>query len=178
MKWNIRNGNFPYGTKDSEKNLFEQMDLKYDDGDEGLKKELMGYGFVEWITYPIENKATYTEDELKAIDLYSDQVVKAPITRRSEVSRRKYEIFCGGFLSYHDKVFKRYQKGSGYSVESGEVKLKDYGDNKFEHKMFFEWIKGKGHEKDNDKVRIYINETPLKYNSNPPPPTPPPPPES
>jgi hypothetical protein len=170
MKWNIRKGQFPPGTRDDEKIIFEELDLKYKDGDDELKKELGKLGYVEWITYPIAEKTTYTEEELQAIDLYTEASVKLPFTIRSQVAKRKYEIFCGGFLFYHDVLFKRYPKGKGGL--DGKV----YPDVNFEHKIFFEWFKGKG--VNNDEVRIYINITPLEYNSNPPPPPAPPPPES
>jgi len=175
MKWNIRRGKFPHGTRYDEQFLFEEMDLKYKDGEPELKKELGGLGFVEWITYPIAVKPTYTPEELQAIALY-DKAVRLPIPLRSEVARRKFEIFCGGFLFYHDKIFKKYPLGKGYTDENGYPEWKTYPHKNFEHKIYFEWVNEKGSA--NDKVTIYITETPAEFNGNPPPPQPPPPPES
>ena len=92
---------------------------------------------------------------------------------------RKYEIFCGGFLYYHDVEFKNYLRDPNKKYPNGITGYPDYpvnNDNNFEHKIFFEWLpKGKGVKK--DKVRIYINTTPPEFNP-PPKPPPPPPPES
>ena len=182
MKWLIRK------YKD-----VEQLDLKNEDGDPGLEAELNKLGYVKWITYPIALNPPYTDDELKAIDLWGAGRVRSPLAGRSAAGRRKYEIFCGGFILYHDMVFKTYQKGKGYTTDdNGELVLKDYtsGDvivknpkpertyniNDYEHKMYFEWVNEKG--PDHDKVTIYITETPAEFNSNPPPVSPPPPPES
>ncbi len=99
-----------------------------------LKEMLEKKGFEEWITYPATQSL-------------------------SKKAARKYEIFCGGFLYYHDVEFKLKLQGK-----------------KFEHKIFFEWLP-KGSAKKN-RVRVYINSTPPEFNPNPPHPPPPPPPES
>ncbi|MFC0772273.1 hypothetical protein [Terrimonas alba] len=154
MKWKIRKGKFPPHLPDNEKFMFEELDLKYKDGDPELKDELEKLGLVEWVTYPgIYNNFK----ELPSL---------------SETGRRKYEIFCGGFLYYHDVEFKKYPQGTGGCPEWKEYPTKD-----FEHKIYFEWFsEEKGGKK--DKIRIYISFTPPEYNVDPPKPPAPPPPES
>lgn len=139
MKWILRNDKIPRG----DKSLFGTINLKHKNGDPGLPEELYKLGFVEWVTYP------GPENRFKPLP-----PLKLP------ASKRKYEIFCGGFLYYHDI----------------EVKLKKEGKN-FEHKLFFEWFLG-GKANRVNMVRIYINETPPQFNPNPPRPPAPPPPES
>lgn len=137
--------------------------------------------FKKWITYPIpDNKSKYTPAEKEAMELYPDAKKTFPELSEGS-STRKYEIFCGGFLYYHDVVFKKYPKGKGFSLDAQKNPIwKDYPEAKkikFEHKIFFEWLpKGKGKKK--TSVRIYINDTPLKFNVDPPPPPKPPPPEA
>jgi hypothetical protein len=101
-----------------------------------LEKVLAEY-YEEWVTYPN--------------DKFPKDLPKRLIGNRK--AQRKYEIFCGGFIYYHDVEFKKYE-------------------GKFEHTIFFDWAKRK------DKVTIYINKTPTQFNAVPPPPPPPPPPES
>jgi hypothetical protein len=141
MKWKIRKGKFPPNLPDDEKFMFEEIYLKESDGDPDLPKELYDNGFVEWVTYPGPENGF------------------APLPKISTPSQRKYELFCGGFLYYHDVEVKQKKEGK-----------------KFEHQIFFEWFQA-GKNKEN-KVRIYINITPPEFNPNPPPPPPPPPPES
>ena len=168
MKWQVRKGHLP--TNDpKEKTFFEEINLTQDDGDPDLPEELYKLGFIEWVTYP----GPYNEFQ--------------PLPKIGPQTKRKYEIFCGGFLYYHDEKFKQYSQGKGYTDEKGYPEWKVYPDtyktpdNKeyksvhFEHKIYFEWYKEKGNK---DKVRIYINPTPPELNTNPPKPPPPPPPES
>jgi hypothetical protein len=167
MKWLVRKGKIP--TNDpKEMSSFEELDLKHSDGDADLPEELYNKGYIKWVTYP------GPENEFK------------PLPKISEQGQRKYAIYCGGFLYYHDEVFKKYSKGKGYTDEKGDPEWKVYPDTYkdpdgivkksvyFEHKIFFEWFNLKG----KDKVTIYINPTPKELNSNPPPPPVPPPPES
>jgi hypothetical protein len=143
MKWvkfkNEMDPNIPNG----EKKFFEPIPVpksnsgkKDKDGfSEDIRLIFEANGFEKWVTYPV-------------------------LPGLGKRAARKYEIFCGGFLYYHDV----------------ELKLKLEG-KKFEHKIFFEWLpKGKGVKK--DKVKIYINSTPAQFNPNPPHPPAPPPPES
>jgi len=166
MKWIVRKGHIPT-TEPDEIKFFEEIDPKNKDGDPGLEDELKKLGFELWVQYP--------ETE------YSD-----PLPKIKEQTQRKYEIFCGGLLYYHDVEFKKYSKGKGYTDENGypEWKVypekyighdgKEYLSKDFEHKIYFEWYKEKGR----DIVRIFINSTPDVLNTNPPPPPKPPPPES
>lgn len=118
----------------------------------GLETMLKNKGFKVWVEYP---------------------VLPVPLEK---MAARKYEIFCGGFLYYHDVEFKKYPKGEGWSEENGTIKLKKWPHNKFEHMLFFEWLpKGKASKR---KLRIYINETKPEFNPDPPKPPAPPPPES
>lgn len=131
--------------------------------------------FVKWVTYP------------------NAQVnAKFELDRRAQ---RKYEVLCGGFLLYHDKVFKKYGQQGGYEYPKPEkpgrdAKWKDYPDTyegfdgkiykskDFEHRIYFEWFPKRGHENKKNKVIIYITPTPAPLNSVPPRPPAPPPPES
>ncbi len=140
--------------------------LSKKEGDTGfneeLKKRLKEKGYGVWATYP-ENGSI------------------ADFPPLGKKATRKYEIFCGGFLYYHDVEFKKYPAGEGISFDSnGKPFLKSYPEAKeknFEHKIFFEWLpKGKGKKK--TAVRIFITETPEKFNVDPPPPPKPPPPEA
>jgi len=175
MKWTIRKGKFPQGTRDEEKVLFEEIELKRNDGEDEVKVELEKLGYVVWIAYPIPKKTTYTEEELQAIAFYTKPVVESSLPIKNQVARRKYEVFCGGFLFFNDVIFKKYPQGKGDPTKD-YPDGKEYPDRNFEHKIYFEWFKGKG--VNDDQVRIYINETPPPYNANPTPPPPPPPPES
>jgi hypothetical protein len=167
MKWVVRKGKSP--TSDPEEiNFFEEIDLKETDGDPDLPEELFNKGFIKWVTYP------------GPLNNFK------PLPTIKEQTKRKYEIFCGGFLYYHDKEFKKYSEGRGYTDEKGDPEWKEYPDTykdsnnqdhksvDFQHKIYFEWFKLKG----KDKVSIYINPTPPELNANPPPPPEPPPPES
>lgn len=154
MKWRIRKEKFPPDLPPEEKFMFEEIILKKKDGDPDLKDELEKLGYVEWVTYP---------------GIYNNFKELTPIDQKGQ---RNYEIFCGGFLYYHDVEFKKYPQGSGGCPEWKEYPTKD-----FEHKIYFEWLpEGKTGKK--TKVRIYINITPQGYNTDPPKPPAPPPPES
>jgi hypothetical protein len=159
MKWHVRKGNLPTND-DDEKKWFKEIDLKYDDGEPGLPAELKKLGFEEWVTYPGPDNAF------------------KPLPKIKRSTKRKYAIFCGGFLYYHDVEFKKYAKGRGYTIdENGNPGWKDYPDYPkkiFDHKIYFEWFKENGQ----NMVRIYITETPPEFNPIPPKPPPPPPPES
>jgi hypothetical protein len=98
-----------------------------------------------------------------------------PLPNLDKEARERYEIFCGGFLFFNDVIFKKYPQGKGDPTKD-YPDGKEYPDRNFEHKIYFEWFKGKG--VNDDQVRIYINVTPAAYNANPTPPPPPPPPES
>ena len=186
MKWVVRKGHSPKDPK--EKNFFEEIELKNGDGNPKLKKELENLGYKEWITYPIPQKDSnlkYTETERQAKKLYGNMVyddlpeIYYSGGDEAEKPKRKYEIWCGGFLFYHDVVFKNYPKGKGHpSLEypnGKEYKVEDKIVKDFEHKIYFEWLAG-GTPNEKNKVRIYINFTPKQLNSDPPPPKSPPPP--
>ena len=156
MKWLVRKGKSPGNSKEAF--MFEEIDLNYKDGDPKLKKEFEGLGYEEWAAYP----------ESQGSD---------PLPEIGTNTKRKYEIFCGGYLYYHDIQFKKYPEGRGITIENGDLKWKDYTPG-FEHKIYFEWFREKLDKKEMERVRIYINSTPPDYNTNPPPPPKPPPPES
>jgi hypothetical protein len=204
MKREAREGDGRLSQNSSGTIMFEEIVLKKKDGDPELKKEFEKIEYEEWITYPIplldpqNQNIHYTKAEDQAKALYGDEVhFDLPDKLYSEnsednvKSRRKYEIFCWGFLFYHDLVFKKYRQGRGYTDENKKLDWKEYpakmkgSDGKeydgklFEHKIYFEWLprdKNKSHEI--NKVRIYISQTPKEFNSTPPPPKGPPPPES
>ena len=130
--------------------------------------------FEEWITYPLskKNQSTFYPEKFFP-DLYK------PIPKLNQEGRRRYEIFCGGFLHYHDVIFKKYHIKDLY--------LKYYGENNdkkevFEHKIYFEWFDKDGNKLNEKskaepvKVTIYITETLPVLNPNPPDPPGPPPP--
>lgn len=148
--------------------------------------------FVKWISYPIEDKpdTEYTDVEKKAISLYTKKVVIEPLPDfKNRKALRRFEVFCGGFLFYHDVIIKRYHKGRGYRDVDGILKLEDYPEQAkdkegnvtlldgFGHNIYFDWLPV-GPATKKDRVIIYINPTPPEFNPNPPPPPPPPPPES
>jgi len=149
------------GISDKDKGLFKEYKT-----DPELQKDLGDKSkFVKWVKYPDDD----------------------PLQKQFELDRkaqRKYEIFVGGFLHYHDIEFKRYPKGGGYEYpkdpDSHEpAKWKDYdGDRSFEHEIYFEWLPKEKGPNNKTSVKIYINPTPEKFNSDPPPPPTPPPPES
>ncbi|HKO81808.1 MAG TPA: hypothetical protein VJU78_15490 [Chitinophagaceae bacterium] len=128
--------------------------------------------FEEWITYPLNKKNQSTFYPQKFFPyLYK------PLPKLDQEGRRRYEIFCGGFLHYHDVIVKKYHIKDLY--------LKHYGGNNnkvFEHKIYFEWFDQKGNiltqqsKGQPEKVTIYITETPPALNPNPPDPPGPPPP--
>ena len=74
--------------------------------------------------------------------------------RFNKRAQRKYEIFCGGYLYYHE-----------YEVEVG---------GKADRKIHFKWING--HGKIKDRVEIYISKTDPSFfrDPNAPPKQPPP----
>ena len=119
--------------------------------------------FGEWVTYPCGNSDTYPEKIFPDLGL-----TKLPAWDKE--GRERYEIFCGGFLFYHDVIFKKYQIKDLYLKYYGEKGKKRV----FEHKIYFEWdVDG------NDlatKVTIYITETPPELNPDPPDPPGGPPP--
>lgn len=116
----------------------------------------------------------------------------SPRLLHSRQSQRRYEVYIGGFLMYHDEKFKQYSKGKGYTDEKGYPEVKTYpnwkeyvaakkakneaiydpGEEYFKHVIYFDWNAKKG------TVTIYINITPDEYNTDPPKPPAPPPPES
>ena len=168
MKWVVRKGGIPPTTEPDEIDCFEEIDLKEKDGSDALDAELKKLGFEEWVKYPGPNN-NFEPIKIKG-------------------ASRKYEVFCGGFLYYHDVEFKKYPKGKGYTDENGYPEWKTYkpitapnGEvltaDKFEHKIYYDWFKDK-EKGQQDTVRIYITKTPGEFNSTPPKPPPPPPPES
>ena len=123
----------------AEAGLFKTIKLEHKDGDPKLIEELDKNGYTVWAAYP------------------ADDPGKKSLAKIDTAGQRKYEIFCGVFLYYHDKIFK--------------TKICHI---KFSHDIYFEWF-GQG---ENKKVRIYITKTPKDKNPNPPKPPAPPPPES
>ena len=91
-------------------------------------------------------------------------------------ARRKYEIFCGGFLYFYDNDLINYLKEVNGKVKGGGTKLLQYFKKKsFDHDISFEW----GPDKQNPgktRVTVYLN--PPAGNPDPPSPPAPPPPES
>lgn len=136
-----------------------------------------GNVYVDWVTYPKGPVATN--------DPFERDLPKELENKRK--ARRKYEIFCGGFLYFYDTELENYaDKFEKYAIQKGInvtecVKhLKDYFNNKLnlagmDHKVIFEWGKNPDNN-DRFSVRIYIN--PPAGNPDPPETPPPPPPES
>lgn len=140
----------------------------------GSKTKPVSDTFEEWITYPLSK----TDESAFYPKKFFPKLYK-PLPKLDEEGRRRYEIFCGGFVHYHDVIFKKYHIKDLY--------LKYYGGNNnkikaFEHKIYFEWFDKDGkklNEKSKGgpvKVTIYITETPSLLNPNPPDPPGPPPP--
>ena len=138
----------------------------------GLQSKPVSDTFEEWITYPLSKKnqsAFYPEKFFP--DLYK------PLPKLDQEGRRRYEIFCGGFLHYHDVIFKKYH------IKDLYLKYYEGNNNKvFEHKIYFEWFDKNGNKLNEKskgmpvKVTIYITETLPVLNPNPPDPPGPPPP--
>ena len=193
MKW-IKTDNDLVAEKVDKKNEREMEAFEVYDDPFKLEKDLHDKEkFVEWITYPIEEKKDkeYTFEEQMAIALYTKKVVIKPLPDfKNREALRKFEIFCGGFLFYHDWIIKRYHKGRGYRDVNGILQLGDYPHKAidkegnvtlldgFGHNIYFEWLPLDPQLLKKTSVKIYINPTPPEFNPNPPPPPPPPPPES
>jgi hypothetical protein len=90
--------------------------------------------------------------------------------------RRKYEIFCGGFLYFYDKTLMDYLKEVNGKVKGAGNKFLTYFKGKsFNHTMTFEW--GADKEKPGRRrVTIYLS--PPAGNPDPPTTPSPPPPET
>ena len=74
--------------------------------------------FVKWIIYPFDKKTPaqqdeYSDEEKAAIKLYGDAVHNPLPDFKNRKALRRFEVFCGGFLYYHDVVFKKYPQGKG-----------------------------------------------------------------
>ena len=162
--------------------------MKWIDSEKNLKDDQVDK--EEWKHYKVyQNQAAIEADvhDPKKFSVWAQfpQTDNQKIHRKSQ---RKYEIYVGGFLFYHDEVFKRYSNLAEYTNLPGYPDLKVYpdwrdylkshpdlydtGGTYFEHHIYIEWDKKNGY------VTIYINNTPDDYNVNPPPPPKPPPPES
>lgn len=90
-------------------------------------------------------------------------------------ARRKYEIFCGGFLYFYDNDLLKYLKevNNKYAGGGKGTDFLNYYKNKsFDHEIYFQWEKNKGHM----SVTIFIS--PTAGNPDPPTPPAPPPPET
>ena len=129
--------------------------------------------FVEWVTYPMKDK--YSEVYTKGMfppTLFPDFDLSKEIDLDKE-GRERYETFCGGFLFFHDVIFKDYHGEKMIKLNDGEI---------FEHKVYFEWFAKDGTLLNSDslevakKVTIWITETPRLLNATPkdPPGSPPP----
>jgi hypothetical protein len=163
--------------------------------EEDLKKDEVDKS--EWGNYKVYKNKTDLEADVYDPDKFNvwahfssaDLPENVKLNRKSQ---RKYEIYVGGFLFYHDDEFKRYPKGIGFSISNGVPIWKEYpdwrdylkskeeknepiydtGSDYFEHHIYIEW------NKKEKSVKIYINKTPDEYNVDPPKPPAPPPPES
>jgi hypothetical protein len=133
---------------------------------------------MKWLKFESEMESEMKANNVKKFfEIFNQWVTHMDFPALGKKAKRKYEIFCGGFLYYHDVVFKKYPEGEGLSLdEKGKPFLKKYPHTKFEHRIYFEWLP-KGNSK-KTSVRIYINETPDEFNVDPPPPPKPPPPEA
>lgn len=135
----------------------------------GKKKKGTEEKFVEWVVYPSKDGSiTYPPE------IYFDIDVTLPLpSNLDSKGRMRYEALCGGFIFYHDVIFKDYYGKKQILKNDGEV---------FAHQIYFEWLdkSGKMIAGDSDeipeKVIIFITETPKPLNPNPPDPPPPPPP--
>jgi hypothetical protein len=142
---------------------------------EDRRKELKDLGYEVWVIHPLHEDYDYDKEKI----------------------RRKYEIFCGGFLDFYDQQLYSGQS-SAYLKELKDkhgvdtkplidyfaAKLKENKD-RWSHNAFFEWGLGNdalgtdsdGNPIDSKKayVRIYLN--PPAGNPDPPTSPKPPPPE-
>ena len=107
----------------------------------------------------------------------------------SQKARRKYEIFCGGFLYFYDHQILSHKNGKdvgkGYLYDLKKDHNIDVepilayfrtklSDGLLDHEMWFNWEKDPKHE-NRWQVTIYLN--PAPGNPDPPSTPPPPPPE-
>jgi hypothetical protein len=89
--------------------------------------------------------------------------------------KRKYEIFCGGFLYFYDNDLMQYLKEvNGNMKGAGSKFLKYFQKKSFNHTMSFEWGPDK-QKPGRGRVTIYLD--PPAGNPDPPTPPAPPPPE-
>jgi hypothetical protein len=90
--------------------------------------------------------------------------------------KRKYEIFCGGFLYFYDHRLRRYLASVNLKVNRAGDKFLEYFKGKsFNHDLSFVWKDDKKH-KGRMAVTIYLD--PPAGNPDPPTTPAPPPPET
>ncbi len=77
MKWVKRRGGIDPGVPADERRHFEELDLQYDDCDDGLEAELLSKGYSVWETHQLNR-------------------------RFRKRAQRKYEAFVGGFLCFYE----------------------------------------------------------------------------
>jgi hypothetical protein len=90
--------------------------------------------------------------------------------------KRKYEIFCGGFLFFYDNDLMEYLKEvNGKTKGAGNKFLTYFKGKSFNHTMTFEWGPDK-QKPGRGRVTVYLS--PPAGNPDPPTPPAPPPPET
>ncbi|HKO81807.1 MAG TPA: hypothetical protein VJU78_15485 [Chitinophagaceae bacterium] len=77
MKWVYRKGNLG-GIPPDERHHFEEIELQYDDCEDGLEAELRSKGYSVWETHQLNKHF-------------------------QKKAQRKYEAFVGGFLSFYER---------------------------------------------------------------------------
>ncbi len=77
MKWVKRKGQIDPNIPPDERRHFEEIDLKYDDCDNGLEGELLIKGYYIWEIHQLDKNF-------------------------KKKAQRKYEAFIGGFLYYYE----------------------------------------------------------------------------
>ena len=98
------------------------------------------------------------------------------LPKMTKRARRKYEIFCGGFLYFYDNDFIAYLKEVNGKTKGAGNKFLAYFKNKsFDHDISFVWEPDKS-KPGRVRVTVYLN--PPAGNPDPPRPPAPPPPES
>jgi len=147
MKWTISQAEF---------NKLTQAERKFFTVEKTAKKKGKGYGA------PGSKKAAWVS--------YGD------LPKLGTRVRRKYEIFCGGFLYFYDNTLSEYLKEVNGKVKGAGNKFLTYFKGKsFNHTMRFEWGADK-QKPGRRRVTIYL--TPPAGNPDPPSPPAPPPPET
>ena len=123
---------------------------------------------------PGKKRARATDNQ-GVVTTLSEWVTYNNLDSLKKKAQRKYEIYCGGFLSfYDDKLIEYLDKELKNKVTVGPELISYLKSRAADHEIFFEW----GDETHADKIFVTIYINPPAGNPDPPTPPAPPPPET